>query len=157
MKVNELRRGLEILADLLAAWGGKQSSRDLTEFAESLTPFDSETLSNLIFRLRDRQIIATARTRTVAALNTANIADYVSRLSSAGSAETALQVIDQMRRDKAIRIGEARKIAQELTGAPRSLSKKETLSLIEQFSLQNIRERGVFSSIDRMLGRNKKE
>src|SRR4030095_1177501 len=106
MKVNELRRGPEILADLLAAWGGKQSSRDLTEFAESLTPFDSETLSNLIFRLRDRQIIATARTRTVAALNTANIAGYVSRLSSAGSAETALQVIDQMRRDKAIRIGE---------------------------------------------------
>ena len=154
MKVIQLRRGMEALAEMLRVWGNQRDSRELSEFSNALAEFDSDSLAALLRRLRAENSSEVRKVRTEAQANPALFSDYAERLRASSSSEEVTRLIATMQADKRLRLADLNYIAQAITGAGhKHRNKAAALSAISQFVMRNVREQGVFASIDRMLGR----
>jgi hypothetical protein len=135
-------------------WGNQKDGRELSAFANALEPFNEDTLNGLLSRLKASDTEPVRKTRANSKADLGLLSDYVTRLTSATSPEEIVRLATAIRTDKRVRLADLNKISEDITGASRKhKNKAAALAAISQFAMRNIREQGVFASIDRMLGR----
>ena len=131
MKVRDLRLVLSSQVPSLSA-------EELAELNELLSPADELTISELC-AVTTVKLRKPKRAPAKSKLNETLVADYVSELNAQSSNDVLKAVIERLKKDKGIKVAEARAVAAQLVGERTYKTKADAIKAIEQRRLADAR------------------
>lgn len=140
MKIAQLRSALKLLPKVDGAWSTEEGRTALTALDQLLAGAEERTIIDFCSAVKISKPKRTPKPKPVPQANTQLVADYVAELRKATTNPSSFaNVMQRIKRDKSVRLPEARAIATAFAGTTSAKTKRDAFKDIEQRRAADVR------------------